>query len=367
MDFLSGLQGIANSVKNGFATAQTTYTNWLTDNRSTNDTQPRVQSSDPTQAIDQSDKINLLNFPTDRPKYYITFGFEEYRRPSQFEGLSSAGITDYICLPLPGTLQDNNHFNWNPLEGSLIMEAITQTGRAAGAGISESILRGSIDPLKDAAKSAAGTALQGVAGTGVQKSVSLMKDLESIIGGQAKEGQQSIVQGLMQMGGIADNPFNTVAFGGPSFKQHQFTWLLAPKSRQESEMLRQIVYTFKKMAHPELLSMAAGGFFKYPHIVWPRFMPKPLEKNLYKFKPCVIVDCNIDYSPHGAVGFFHGTEAPIRAILTINLLEIEIWRNGNGEGLSDHMLPRIEHGDFNDPTIPDAPTPANAPVRDVDV
>lgn len=367
MDFLKGLQGIAGSVKNGFATAQTTYTNWLMEKRPTNDTQPRVEAADPSASIDKEDRIVLLNFPLDRPKYYITFGFEEYRRPSQFQGLSSAGITDYICLPLPGTLQDNNHFTWEPLQGSLIMEAITQAGRAMGAGGTEAILTGSLGPLKEAAGAAGQHVFSGAMGVGVQKSLGVMKSLESIIGGQAQQGQQTIVQGLMQMGGIADNPFNTVAFGGPNFKSHQFTWLLAPKSKAESEQLRKIVYTFKKMAHPELLSMAAGGFFKYPHIVWPKFQPKSLGKSLYTFKPCVIVDCNIDYSPHGAVGFFAGSEAPIRAILTLNLLEIEIWRNGNGEGLSDHMLPRIDNGDFNDPTVPTVPTPGNAPVRDVDV
>jgi hypothetical protein len=244
------------------------------------------------------------------------------------------------------------------------MEAITQAGRGAGVGIGEGILRGSLSPLKDAALAGAGDLAGGLAGTGIQKSLGVMENIESILGGGG-EGKQSLVRGFMQMGGIADNPFNTIAFGGPMFKQHQFTWVLAPKSKEESELLRQIVYTFKKVAHPELLSMAAGGFFKYPYIVWPKFQPDSLGRNLYKFKPCVIVDVNIDYSQHGDVGFFHGTEAPIRAVLSLNLLEIEIWRNGNGEGLSDHRLPRISDGDFNDPTIQTVPTPTTAPVRDL--
>jgi hypothetical protein len=367
VDFLSGLQGIASSVKNGFATAQTSYTNWLSDQRPTNDSQPRVQSSDPTQSIDTDNRLNLLNFPADRPKYYITFGFEEYRRPTQFKGLSSAGITDYVCLPIPNELNDNNNFEWNQIASSLLMEGVTEIGRAAGSGITESIVTGGLDPLKEAGSAMLSNSGQLITGIGIEKALSVAKSAAKIAGVGGGDKQQGLVDGLMQMGGLAENPFNTIAFGGPNFKTHRFSWMLAPKTRQESEILRQIVYTFKKMAHPELLSMAAGGFFKYPHIVWPKFQPDVLSKNLYTFKPCVIVSCNIEYSPQGAVGFFHDTSAPIRAILHLQLLEIEIWRNGNGEGLVNHMLPRIGNGDFNDPTIQTVPTPSTAPVRDVDV
>lgn len=347
------LDGIANSVKNGFATAQQTYTDWLMEKRPTNNERPRIQSTDPTQAIDTDTPISLLSFPTDRPKYFITFGFEEYKRPNQFEGLSSNGIVDYVCLPIPQNLQDNNHFNYSPQEGDIVLEALAKAGVADA--VNQSILSGSIDPLKNMATGDTVAGVGGAAmGIGIQKSLDLARSAENL----AFSSKGKYVDGALQMGGLADNPFNTIAFGGPNFKAHQFSWMLAPKTRAESEVMRKIIYTFKKAAHPELLTMAAGGFFKYPKIVWPKFQPDTLQRNLYTFKPCVIVDVNIDYTPSGAVGFFAGTEAPIRAVLTLSLLEIEIWRNGAGDQPSD-IASRITGGDFNDPTVP------NPPIRDL--
>jgi hypothetical protein len=316
------------------------------DNRPTNNDRPRISSSDPTQSIDKPEQLSILSFPIDRPKYYVSFRFEEYRRPNQFQGLQSNGDTAHVCLPIPQNLQDNNHFTWNEQQGSIIIEALTQSSREIGNALKQSFKQGSIDPLKDSAGTILNHSGDAAMGIGIHEVVDLANVGESILSSN-KGNQQTLVSAGLQIGGLADNPFNTIAFEGPNFKQHQFSWMLAPKSKSESDALKKIVYTFKKAAHPELLSMAAGGFFKYPNIVWIKFNPDSLSQNLYTFKPCVMVDVNIDYTPHGMVGFFGKTEAPIRATLNINFLEIEIWRGGDGDTLADGSVPTISNGDFN--------------------
>lgn len=337
------MSGFLDGIKNGFASAQNIFSSFVTDSRATNDGRPRVQSQDPTRAIDKSENIPILNFPIDRPKYYITFGFEEYRRPSQFEGLTSKGITDYICLPMPNNLQDNNTLNYNEQGGSLIMEAVALGSRQVSNGIQNALATGGTDGLKKAFGDVVDTASSAAIGSGIRAAVDVARGLE----GKSSTGAQGTVDGLLQVGGLADNPFNTIAFSGPAFKQHHFMWRLSPKSQSETEVIKKIVGTFKKAAYPELLTMSAGGFFKYPNIVFPKFQPDRTKNYLYEFKPCVITSINMNYSPSDRPGFFADSSAPIEVVLEITLLEIEIWRNGDEHSIENHQLPTIKSSDFD--------------------
>lgn len=340
----SFLDSLVTSVSSGLATAQTTFTNFVDDTRNTNTQRPRASSIDPTVSIDKTDSTQILNFPSDRPKYYITFAFEDYRRPTQFEGLSSNGLTDYICLPMPSTLRDNNNLNWSADDGNFLIESI-----AKGIGdYHDANKTAGVNALLQQIGNDASSALSGGA---LQNARGLAQNAENVLGnipGLSSSLTNGLAVGALQLAGLADNPFSTVAFHGPNFKEHMFHWRLAPKTPDESATIHQICETFKKAAYPGLLTSALGGFYKYPMIVWPKFQPDAAMNSLYLFKPCVIASVNIDKAPNDRPGFYADTNAPLEVILELHLKEIELWRNGDGQNGT------ISGGDFS--STPSPPT-----------
>jgi hypothetical protein len=179
---------------------------------------------------------------------------------------------------------------------------------------------------------------------------SIIKASEAIASGAAsvlpKALSTGMIDGGLQMLGLADNPFMTVAFKGPNFKTHSFAWRLAPKTVEESDTILNIINTFKKSAYPEILSAAVGGFYTYPKIIWPKFMPDAARNHLYNFKPCVITNINANKSPNDRPGFYAGSSAPLEIVLELGLMEIELWRNGSDGFLGVTGIGN-GNGDFN--------------------
>jgi hypothetical protein len=128
---------------------------------------------------------------------------------------------------------------------------------------------------------------------------------------------------MLQLGGLAQNPFLTVLFKSPNFKKHQFSWKLAPNNAQESNTIRDIVNTFKSNMLPAMAPNAGGTLLTYPNIAIISLYPD--ESFLYKFKPCVIESMDVNYAIGGQPSFFKGTNAPTIVQISINLLEIEYW------------------------------------------
>lgn len=342
------MPGFFDWVSSGISTAVQPFTNWLSDSRSGDLTRPRATALDPTQAIDGQDSMGLLSFPHDRPKYYMTFAFEEYERPTQFQGLQSKGLTDYICLPLPNNMKDMNSINYSTQPGHILAEAIGLAhNNGAPQDIDNALKTGSVDGIiKNVGDAVSGTG-QGVGGWSVKKALSGVRSAESLL------GENGATDSVLQVAGLADNPFMTVALKGPNFKRHHFIWKLAPKNSDETNTVNQIVGTFKKMMYPELLNLGVGGFFKYPHIVWPKFQPDAVISNTYAFKPCVITNFNVNHTPNDRPGLYADTSAPVEVDIEIGLLEIELWRGGddNPTGISQGNFPSIP-GDFSNVQTP---------------
>jgi hypothetical protein len=307
--------------------------NFSTDTRDPNRSRPRVESEEPTAKIDKPDKVNILSYPLDRPKYYMTFGFQEYRRPNMFDGLRTDGVQDYISLPMPARLVDSSELNYSQEDGSFIVDA------------SMSTLQGNMDAYKtggiDALEKGLGDTFKqlGMASTGA-----------GIRGAyQLGAGLTSLSPNLFQAAGLADNPFRTALFKGVSFKTHIFDWRLSPRSPAENNEIQKIVNTFKKAAHPEMLNATFGGFYKYPMIVQPKFNPVATADSLYRFKPCVITNVTADWASDRGPTFYYDGK-PIDVVLSISLMEIELWRNGAGSG--GFLDATVGNGDFKDVTTP---------------
>jgi len=220
---------------------------------------------------------DLISSAGDR-KYYTSISFMNY------EGYSLAGgfgltFGSGVKLPMPRKLNDREVLYWEEWNGGQKLE------------------------------SGAERLLQGMMGGGMMSSMFA----DAITAG---------TQYAQVAYGKTVNPFMFMMFKRPAFKEHTLQWTLAPRSRKESDTLKDIIKMCKKSALPPKPS---GLLMDYPKIAMVQlFAGEGDDQYLYKFKPCAIVSVEVDYSGTGLPAFFE-SGAPVAVNLTLNLKEIELW------------------------------------------
>jgi hypothetical protein len=127
------------------------------------------------------------------------------------------------------------------------------------------------------------------------------------------------------MNGVAINPWLTVMFKSPSFKQHALEWKLTPSNETESAKLNQIINSFKANMLPDQNGALGGTLLTYPNIVQISVSVNNPEFFTYVFKPAVIESFSVNYTPGSQPSFFGTTKAPTEATLRLGLMEIEYW------------------------------------------
>lgn len=126
--------------------------------------------------------------------------------------------------------------------------------------------------------------------------------------------------------GQAFNPQLQVLFTGIGFRSFQFDFTLTPYSKQEAEMIKNIVEAFKYAAAPEIIPnglFTQGLFQKVPDQFNVKFLynGKPNDQ-VHKIGVCVLTNINVDYAPMGWATFGDGT--PVQTKLTLQFQETEI-------------------------------------------
>jgi len=119
--------------------------------------------------------------------------------------------------------------------------------------------------------------------------------------------------------GASINPLMFLQFKRPEFRIFQFSWVLAPRTKQESDTIKNIVTKCKQAAAPQNF----GPLLGYPQIAMIRLHPKKLDEHL-KFKPCVIESVQVSYTPNPTPSFFENG-APSTVTLTMNFKEMQYW------------------------------------------
>lgn len=230
-----------------------------------------------------------IHFPADLTKYeyYMTFEFSKYDRPTIFNPIQFLP-SGKIRLPIPTSIIDTMRVNYSEEELGPIMGAALENLKAGNG---------------------AGAVTGTLAGTGL-----------SLTGGPVRDP-------VLQMAGLAVNPFLTVMFKSPSFKRHAFSWRLSPNNPDESNKLKAIVDKFRYHSLPSLYNgfggHTGGTLLSYPDLTRPILNPD--DRFTYKFKPCVIESLSINYAPGITPAFHDSTRAPESVEFQITLLEIEYW------------------------------------------
>lgn len=245
---------------------------------------------------------DLLTFPSDLDlKHCMSIRFVKYekRAISNRKDIITQGS---IYLPIPNQLNDTTSLNYDTQSlGSMLgafTEAVTGTQNRGG------------------------TIAEGILVEGAQRALG------------AAPGGEKILNAASAVSGLAINPFLTVVFKNPSFKNHSFSWKFMPKNQVESDRLTKIVQTIKYHMLPGLLT-SSGVIFEYPEMVLLKIYPT--EKHLYNFKPCIIKSMNVNFAPSGGPSFFRSVPgAPTGIEVKIELQEIEYFTKLDFIDLKDY-------------------------------
>lgn len=151
-------------------------------------------------------------------------------------------------------------------------------------------------------------------------------DFGSLIGGMAGQNLQVAgsvaINAVGALTGKALNPLLYAAFNQAEFRQFTFDWILAPRTRKESETLKKIVRAFKAASLPS----GSGLILDYPLVANVRMYPKNLD-GLATFWPMIINSVSINYTANpGGPSFFEDTGAPTIATLRVALTETKMRR-----------------------------------------
>ena len=130
---------------------------------------------------------------------------------------------------------------------------------------------------------------------------------------------------IQQLTGLAINPRIEQLFDGVPVRSFDFSFSLAPRSRDESIVISNIIRTFRAHAHPRI--GAGGHFLNVPsefEIRYYKINNKGLAlENLFlnKIGRCSLTNINVDYTPNNINATFENG-SPVRTNITMTFTEL---------------------------------------------
>jgi hypothetical protein len=293
------------------------------------------ESKIPKTQVETTGKGNL-QYPPDLAPYYMRFDFANYSRVRQIESYKITPLQT-IVLPLPdgSGLNDNTSASYaNPnlgITGAVVnnvgaIDKVLETMSAGATG--NTVLSRATGAITAAIQS---DELQ-------QAGAFALQQAAAAAGGEFSNFSILAQQEL----GVTANPGMSTSFQGIGFRNFSFTWTFAPKSENESKIIKKIISTLKARSLPTWSGSGSTSLnFNYPAIVVPKFCLGELDPNgegITTFKRCVITSVMVRYSPQGeAPSFYAKTSAPVFISLTISLQEIEYKMSEEYETKADSV------------------------------
>jgi len=142
-------------------------------------------------------------------------------------------------------------------------------------------------------------------------------------------GAADVGAALSKSTGTALNPFKEVVFEAVDFRSFAFKYKFLPKSKQESDEIKQIIDLFKFHMHPEISQ--GKMFFIYPsefQITY--YYGGKRNEYFHQFRPCVLESMEVTYGGEQFSSFNDGHPTEVNLSLTFRETEI-ITRNMIGD------------------------------------
>jgi hypothetical protein len=235
------------------------------------------------------------------------------------QALSVKSAIDTIILPMPANIQDNNAADWttgtmNPIAASI--------ANASNSAVLSDNIAGSIGKsLKEFAVNIGDAVASGEGQKGVAAGAAAAAM-------QAVLGQGDINQIISRATGNVFNQNVELLFNGVTLRPaYQFSFDMVPRSKDESNRIKEIIRTFKKNMTPQkgtpTTTGGGGGLFvKAPNVFKLQYMsggkPHPF---LHRFKPCALTQMSVNYN--GSAQYATYSDAtPVHMQMTLQFQEL---------------------------------------------
>jgi len=241
-----------------------------------------------------------------------------------------------IFLPIPSAIQDRNSVSYQSSNINAITGAAVggiQNVMQAGGDISTAPAQ-AFEKIKSTFMNAAGSTIEAAGGAPRIADLitkSLASQALSVFGGNV-----SVDQLLARGEGIVFNPNMELLFNGPSLRQFAFSFQMTPRSKPESDAVKQIIRTFKSNMAPKVTAEGDGSLFlKTPNVFELTYKQgKDPHSFLHQFKQCFLENVSVNYTGAGTYATY-GDGTPVSIIMNLQFKEIEPiydidYENGEG-------------------------------------
>ena len=261
-----------------------------------------------------SDARATMQFPSNIGKYFMSMKFAEYQRPAP-EARATLEFQQAFVLPVPRELKEQIAIN-----------------------VDDGATQGQIGGLANLGATMFGT---DQAGTALRDQAGAM--LYSLAVQKIGEMESSVGQVLGQFMGAVPNPHVQAIFSGIPLRTHRFDWTFSPRNRQESQELQKLIFTLKAYSLPSYTRLGTAAL-QYPMLCQINMYPwddnSDVNNRLMVFKPAILRNVDINYSPQGMPAFFEGTNLPTMVSFSLEFVETEIHTSNDYKRQGDSNLDR---------------------------
>jgi hypothetical protein len=279
----------------------------------------------------KAEHVSQLQFPSDLGEMGMTFTFYNYKyNQTQRDGFEIEnpleGITSSFALPLPSTIVDNYGLKIGEAQlggmGGLAADAMSNPDGGLGQ-IKSAFNNMSASGEKMGKNLAEGdwasiaSSLKSTASTGAMAAKYFGRNITDSIA-------PGVGLAIETTSGTAVNPHQTINFDGVNMKEYTFQWTLAPKSEQESELIKVIRDNVRYSILPDYKGITGDGtgkssldraFLTYPDLCQAKFFGLN-EDHYLRFKIGMIKSFNVNFTPQGNAILKGGKPAHVSVSMT---------------------------------------------------
>lgn len=251
---------------------------------------------------------------------YMTFRSFEYRTNQKNLGNNGSGGNasgpskgDTITLFMPTSTPATS--NGNGWEQNNAMGPLESIKRSTATNVAGGILDLQTDNISSIVESFGKTVAGDIKNQGLP---ALRQFGIGAVGGYLGQTPNAL---LAMSKGLIYNPNIELLYQGPSMRGFNFTFIFAPKSKKEADIVNKIILEFKKWSSPQ----AKDGMFEVP-VIWEiNYMTgSGKNKNMNAFKRCACTNvstqdnASLDYHMSYADGM------PITTTMSLEFMEVDI-------------------------------------------
>ena len=239
-------------------------------------------------------------------------------------------ILGNIFLPIPETVTDSNGVTWG--ENSLNGLAAAGLGIAMGG-----ITADSVGKAMNTMGEKTGTAINSLVSD--KGSVSAINSIFASAAVNALGGSVEPGDILSRQSGAVLNPNMELLFGGVQLRTFSFDFDFAPRDREESEVIKKIIRSFKISMNAKQQSEGEGNglFIKAPDVFQLTYKTGSDDHLfLHRFKPMAMLNMAVNYTGAGTYATYDNT-SPVHMKLNLTFQELnpiysEDYESEEGKG-----------------------------------